>query len=91
MGLLEVSFGEISYNICQGDSNQWTPLTQKNHTAKTHNSMVSLCNENRKKKWSFSVQFGNNKKKKRSLQGIVSEVGEPECWLHVSTDSRETK
>jgi hypothetical protein len=31
----------------------------------------------------------NLTKKKGSLQGIVSEVGEPEFWLHVSTDSRE--
>jgi hypothetical protein len=33
----------------------------------------------------------NLTKKKGSLQGIVSEVGEPEFWLHVSTDSRERK
>jgi len=98
MGLLEVSFGEISYNICQGDSNKWTPLTQKNHTTETHNSMVSLCNENQEKKWSFSLfvisQKEFDKKKKGSsqgIQGIVSEVGEPEFWLHVSTDSKERK
>jgi hypothetical protein len=71
MGLLEVSFGEISYNICQGDSNKWTPLTQKNHTTETHNSMVSLCNENQEKKWSFSLfvisQKEFDKKKKGGL------------------------
>jgi hypothetical protein len=27
----------------------------------------------------------------KGIQGIVSEVGEPEFWLHVSTDSRERK
>ena len=71
MGLLEVSFGEISYSICQGASNKWTPLTQKIHKTKTHNSMVSLCNENQEKKWSFSLFVISKKeiddKKKKAL------------------------